>query len=141
MIGYKSPVKINYIPAKIDFTDDYTVIDDLFLDGDNSFNRFAKKVANDADDMISDILQTEIRESLNLDIDFDELKKALEYDRHQYEQGFNDGKIARDNEIIRCKDCIHYKPETHHCIYEHYMEPDDFCSYAESESDLKDILG
>lgn len=33
-----------------------------------------------------------------------ELLKALAYDREQYEKGYAD----RDNEIIRCKDCIYY---------------------------------
>lgn len=33
-----------------------------------------------------------------------ELLKALAYDREQYEKGY----VDRDNEIIRCKDCIYY---------------------------------
>lgn len=35
----------------------------------------------------------------------EELIKALQYDRHQYEKGYWDGKAARDAEIVRCKDC------------------------------------
>ena len=38
-----------------------------------------------------------------VDVDKDELIKALEYDRGQYEKGWSD----RDNEIVRCKDCKH----------------------------------
>lgn len=34
-------------------------------------------------------------------VDKVELVRALRYDRHQYEKGYND----RDAEIVRCKDC------------------------------------
>ena len=126
MSDYKSPIKMT------DYDISYV---DVF--GIDSIEQFTKKVADDVDGMIFDILKTEIKQNIGLDIDFDELRKALEYDRHQYEQGFRDGKIARDNEIIRCKDCIHYKSETHNCINEFYMEPDDYCSYAEDKSVLE----
>ena len=43
-------------------------------------------------------------------IDKDELMKALNYDRGQYEKGYADGRLARDSEIVRCKDCIHGIP-------------------------------
>ena len=36
-----------------------------------------------------------------VDVDKEELVKALAYDRGQYEKGYNDAKA----EIIRCKDC------------------------------------
>ena len=40
-------------------------------------------------------------------------------------------------EVVRCRECKHCDPETHHC--DHYMgtvaplrrKPDDFCSYGE----------
>ena len=41
-------------------------------------------------------------------IDKDELMKALNYDRGQYEKGYADGRWARDSEIVRCKDCKHW---------------------------------
>ena len=34
-------------------------------------------------------------------VDREELLKALQYDRGQYQKGYND----RDAEIVRCKDC------------------------------------
>ena len=37
-------------------------------------------------------------------VDKDELIKALEYDREQYEKGYKD----RERDIIRCKDCKYY---------------------------------
>ena len=34
-------------------------------------------------------------------VEKDELLKALAYDRHQYQKGYND----RDRQVVRCKDC------------------------------------
>ncbi len=42
-----------------------------------------------------------------VDVDKDELIKALAYDRGQYEKGYSDGRAARDAEIVRCKYCVH----------------------------------
>lgn len=44
---------------------------------------------------------------VGVNVDKDELVKALAYDRHQYEKGYADGRWARDSEIVRCKDCKH----------------------------------
>lgn len=40
-------------------------------------------------------------QQVGVNVDKDELIKALKFDREQYEKGWND----RDNEIVRCKDC------------------------------------
>lgn len=45
-------------------------------------------------------------QQVGVNVDKDELIKALKYDRGQYENGWND----RDNEIVRCKDCKKYIP-------------------------------
>lgn len=39
-------------------------------------------------------------------VDKVELVRALRYDRHQYEKGYND----RDAEIVRCENCKHSEP-------------------------------
>ncbi len=39
-----------------------------------------------------------------IDVDKEELLMALEYDRGQYEKGYDD----RDAAIVRCKDCKHW---------------------------------
>ena len=39
----------------------------------------------------------------NVDVNKEELIKALAYDRDQYRKGYSD----RDQEIVRCKDCEH----------------------------------
>ena len=44
-------------------------------------------------------------------------------------------------EVVRCRECKHCDPETHHC--DHHMgtvaplrrEPDDFCSYGKRKED------
>ena len=45
---------------------------------------------------------------VGVNVDKDELLKALNYDRHQYEKGYADGRRARDSEIVRCADCKHW---------------------------------
>ena len=42
-------------------------------------------------------------QNVGVNVDRDELLKALQYDRGQYQKGYKD----RDSEIIRCKDCKH----------------------------------
>lgn len=42
-----------------------------------------------------------------VDVNKDELIKALAYDRGQYDKGYFDGRAARDAEIVRCKECKH----------------------------------
>lgn len=41
----------------------------------------------------------------DINVDKDELIKALHYDRCQYLEGYNAGYDARDKEIVRCIDC------------------------------------
>ena len=40
---------------------------------------------------------------VGVDVDRDELIRALRYDRDQYDKGYRDGQM----DIVRCKDCIH----------------------------------
>lgn len=50
-------------------------------------------------------------QQVGVNVDRDELIKALEYDRGQYEKGWND----RDSEIVRCKDCCF-------CVYDEKID-------------------
>lgn len=43
-------------------------------------------------------------QNVGVNVDKEELLKALKYDRNQYQKGYAD----RDTEIIRCKDCKHW---------------------------------
>ena len=68
---------------------------------------------------------------MGINIDKDELLKALRYDRRQYEKGYFDGIRARDDEIVRCKDCVHRPKGTnkHDLEFPDYVCPcqcDDF---------------
>ena len=68
----------------------------------------------------------------------DELIKALQYDRGQYEKGYEDGK--RDApDIICCKDCTHYcrHKDDYMCGINvlAYVRENDFCSRAERRTD------
>lgn len=62
-----------------------------------------------------EVFQTQIKSQIDgeiykavmkvgINVNKDELLKALQYDRDQYQKGY----IDRDSEIVRCKDCKHY---------------------------------
>ena len=80
-------------------------------------------------------------------VDKEELIRALQYDRDQYEKGYADGKRDAMDELVRCKDCKHLK-YGYQCYYplgirlnndgEAYVlvDPDDdFCSCGERRTD------
>lgn len=68
---------------------------------------------------------------VGVSVDKDELIRALQYDRQQYEQGYRD---AMD-EIVHCKDCWKWYPYngggSHDCPYCGYPEENDYCSDGE----------
>ena len=49
------------------------------------------------------ILKAVLEHGIN--VDKDELIRALQYDRDQYNKGYSDGKKAAMDEVVRCKDC------------------------------------
>lgn len=57
--------------------------------------------------IITEYIELSCEKALCLEIDKGELRKALLYDRQQYEKGYADGKAT----VIRCKDCKHWNPE------------------------------
>lgn len=73
----------------------------------------------------------------NLEVDKDELVKALNYDRGQFDEGYRQGYEAREKEIVRCKDCEYYnaKENTAYvmCPVDEGIDnilPNDFCRWA-----------
>jgi len=73
-------------------------------------------------------------------VDEEELFKALKYDRNQYEAGFRDGRKARDEEIVRCKDCKHHYGECLRAVYcpskiGGWVREDFFCADGERRDD------
>ena len=82
-------------------------------------------------------VENEIYEAIqkyNINVDKEELIKALQYDRDQYEMGYK----ARDEKIVRCKDCTYCgKSDTkgygvcRAMTNPNYVKLDHFCSYGE----------
>lgn len=66
---------------------------------------------------------------VGVDVDKEELLKALAYDRNQYQKGYDD----RDQKIVRCKDCKHHGKDTCGAVAGiAYPPPDDwFCADGE----------
>lgn len=97
------------------------------------------------DDIIKDIAQkqdgclVEYVHRVGFDVDKAELAKALAYDRHQYEKGYADGRLARDSEIVRCKNCRYYETDDDTwCVFHeaHWVKHEnDYCSYGERRDD------
>lgn len=57
--------------------------------------------------IITEHIELSCEKALCLEIDKGELRKALLYDRQQYEKGYADGKAT----VIHCKDCEHWSPQ------------------------------
>lgn len=94
---------------------------------------FATKIL---EDQTGCVVKTCVKMGVN--VDKEELLKALAYDRHQYEKGYADGRRARDSEIVRCFECkYHYKDGdnvvTSHCLLNHnHVQPSDwYCADGE----------
>lgn len=64
---------------------------------------------------------------VGVNVDKDELLKALRYDRDQYQKGYAD----RDSKIVRCKDCSLLVGEK--CLWHNICPPsyDWFCADGE----------
>jgi len=82
--------------------------------------------------------------SVGINVDKEELIRALQYDRQQYHIGYADGKRDAMDSIVQCencRDCEMCYPEKHLdreatqawlCKrYKRFTKPDDFCSYGE----------
>ena len=73
-------------------------------------------------------------------VDKEELIRALQYDRNQYEKGYMDGKADAEAELVRCKDCKHryYNEDSEeYCCevwgdgFDTFVNQDEFCSRGE----------
>lgn len=105
--------------------------------------------------MISNEMQTQLEgevfkavQRVGIDVDKDELIKALNYDRKQYEKGLLEGYAKAKGEIIRCKDCkyshLTYSGKCKYCDQwvdedgfseKLYLDGDFYCAYAERRED------
>ena len=101
-----------------------------------------EEIARNIIDKQEEYILTQVQ--MCVDVDKDELLKALQYDRRQYEKGYMD----RDAEIVRCKDCVHckrfndvwYLPKcdellcTLH-VEAYHTDENDYCSWGERRGD------
>lgn len=59
--------------------------------------------------------------SYDINVDRDELIRALKYDRDQYNRGYEDGKRDALADLVRCKDCIYNEKAT--CMFSSFCNP------------------
>ena len=70
----------------------------------------------------------------DIHVDKDELIRALQYDREQYDRGYADGYMNAEQELVRCKNCKHYniyRLECHNGHMNGCVGIDGFCSNGE----------
>lgn len=72
-------------------------------------------------------------QSYNINVDNEELIKALAYDRGQYNAGYNDGYMDAMATIVRCKDCVYASRDGYICRYSvgRTTSSDDYCKNGE----------
>ena len=79
-------------------------------------------------------------QSYGINVDKEELIRALQYDREQYNKGYADGKADALAELVRCENCDWYrKHEDGICVnpkcgkswYGCPVPAEHFCSYGE----------
>ena len=96
---------------------------------ESTIDSFSKAIIKQKDDAIF----AEIQSSFGVDVDRQELMRALHYDRNQYEKGYLDGKTDAMASIVRCKDC--FWRNRNYCMHPtdgmNVTQDDDFCSYGE----------
>jgi hypothetical protein len=94
-----------------------------------------------------------VQTALDVQVDKEELIRALQYDRNQYEKGYMDGKADAMAELVRCKDCKFYDGQVEladiagwtdgepYCLCEEMMEyvpRKGFCHKGERKDDGKE---
>lgn len=80
---YESPINISYTEAL------------QVSEADSLVNKIAEKAAKSMDDAV----MLAVRQHIGVDVDKEELTKALKYDREQYQKGYKDGKRDGMSEI------------------------------------------
>ena len=79
---------------------------------------------------------------VGIEVDKDQLIKALNYDRNQYAKGYKDGYDDAKKEIIHCKECryshLTYDGKNKHCVHwpnnafspTEYLDGGFYCGFA-----------
>ena len=81
-------------------------------------------------------------QNYDINVDKDELIKALAYDRNQYDKGYTAGHRDAFDTIVRCKDCAYWQDNNggyphEECRWGEGETPDadDYCSYGERKGE------
>ena len=103
---------------------------------ESTMDSFAKSIIKQKDDAIF----AEIQHSFGVDLDREELIRALKYDREQYDKGYADGIRDAREELVRCKECVHMESRfgARYCkVWTMFngMGDEGFCNYGEREKD------
>ena len=120
------------------------ILSEMMQEGDTMYESpvttIYDRVAKDANERLEDYIVEEILR-VGVIVDKDELIRALNYDRRQYQKGYQDGKAAAIAEIVRRKDCKHRIEDEefergHYCVKRpqnggRFCEDNDFCSCGE----------
>ena len=81
-MAYESPINITY------------------REGIPEFRTFHEKIANEIGEQVECRVTASVREAMAIDIDKQELIRALKYDRDQYNKGYEDGYRAKITERL-----------------------------------------
>ncbi len=111
-----------------------------------SMGQIETQIAKQNDEMIYKAIV-----NCGINVDKEELIRALQYDRNQYQKGYQDGKAAAMASIVYCHECCHSKmcaclsggPDRllcfHGTTYGHPLvrpvEDGHYCSYGERRTD------
>lgn len=77
-------------------------------------------------------------QNYNIEVNKDELLKALAYDRNQYHEGWLDGYAQAAEDIVRCKDCKWHEEDFCTNFNVFGFEGDDYCSLGERRDNEAD---
>ena len=77
--------------------------------------------------------------SVGINVDKDELIRALKYDRFQYSRGYDDGRADAFEELVHCSECVHACEGNDGLICPMWGAPTDpamFCSMGERKDNV-----
>ena len=103
------------------------------LTGEVKFDSLTEKIEKEFADHIDEAIIRAVLET-HVDVDRDELIRALRFDRCQYQKGYSDGYEAAERKIVHCRECTNYYSfwDRYYCrLTEDDMFPDNYCSRGE----------
>ena len=116
--------------------------------GEVKYDGLMEKIEKEFADHIDEAVIRAVLET-NVEVDRDELIRALRFDRCQYQKGYSDGWEAAHQSIVRCRECKHFGRfgDRNYCevfadeLLEQALEPNDYCSRGErrEERDGQDL--